>query len=132
MNAGAFATKKKIVHKQCNYRDASHSVMTNHMPQSKTVLEIILEWSRDRPEWQRDALRRIVQSQRLTDTDITELAALCKAGRAGNSSAAGLTAQPFNASHLPANPGAGASVSLMAVKDVSAVNNLAPDQTLSF
>jgi energy-coupling factor transporter ATP-binding protein EcfA2 len=40
--------------------------------------------------------------------------------------------QPLKKSHIPANPGAADSVSLIAVKDVSAVNNLAPAQTLSF
>ena len=46
--------------------------------QPKTVLESILEWSQDRPGWQRDALRRIIQKGRLDDTDIAELVALAK------------------------------------------------------
>ena len=60
--------------------------MTDTLPQPKTILEIILEWSSDRPEWQRDALRRIVQAQKLSDTDIAELTALCKQGRTTSSS----------------------------------------------
>ena len=97
----------------------------------KTVLEWILEWSADRPGWQRDALRRIVQKGRLDDTDIAELVALCKEIRA---SAKGTSAklQPLKKAHIPANPGTADSVSLLAVKDVSAVNNLAPSQTLPF
>ena len=97
----------------------------------KTVLESILEWSADRPGWQRDALRRIVQKGRLDDTDIAELVALCKEIRA---SAKGTSAklQPLKKAHIPANPGTADSVSLLAVKDVSAVNNLAPSQTLPF
>ena len=47
----------------------------------KTVLEIILDWSKDRPAWQRDALRRIVQAQKLIEVDVEELSALCKRGR---------------------------------------------------
>ena len=39
----------------------------------KTVLETILDWSKDRPLWQRDALRRIIANGRLTDADIGEL-----------------------------------------------------------
>ena len=35
-------------------------------------------------------------------------------------------------SHIPANTGAADSVSLVAIKDVTAVNNLAPSQTLTF
>jgi hypothetical protein len=38
--------------------------------QPKTVLETILDWSNDRPGWQRDALRRIVQKGHLDDNDI--------------------------------------------------------------
>lgn len=106
--------------------------MTTAAAQPRTVLEIILDWSQDRPAWQRDALRRVVQAQRLTETDITELAALCKRGRTASPTTSDPKPQPLEASHLPANPGAGASVSLAAIKDVSAVNNLAPGQTLSF
>ena len=106
--------------------------MPDIAPLPKTALEIILDWSRERPEWQRDALRRIVQAQKLSDTDITELAALCKRGRTAKLSQSDPKPEPLDAGHLPANPGAGASVSLTAIKDVSAVNNLAPEQTLSF
>jgi len=98
----------------------------------KTVLEIILEWSADRPAWQRDALRRIVQAQKLTETDLPELVALCKRGHTLKPSPTDPEAKPLEAAHLPANPGAGASVSLTAIRDVAAVNNLAPGQTLSF
>ena len=98
----------------------------------KTVLEIILEWSADRPDWQRDALRRIVQAQKLTETDLPELVALCKRGHTPTPSQTEPEAKPLLAAHLPANPGAGASVSLTAIQDVAAVNNLAPAQNLTF
>lgn len=106
--------------------------MTDSAQPTRTVLEIILEWSNDRPAWQRDALRRIVQTKKLTETDVAELAAVCKRGRTENPAASDPTRRPLEAGHLPANPGAGASVALTAVKNVSAVNNLAPGQTLSF
>src|SRR5690242_11816875 len=99
---------------------------------SKTVLEIILEWSVDRPDWQRDALRRIVQAQKLTETDLAELVGLCKRGHTPTPSVTDRKAKPLQAAHLPANPGAGASVSLTAIQDVAAVNNLAPAQNLTF
>ena len=38
----------------------------------------ILEWSRGRPGWQRDALRRLAAKGTLDDDDIAELAELCK------------------------------------------------------
>lgn len=98
--------------------------------QQKTVLETVLEWSADRPAWQRDALRRIVQKGRLDDTDIEELAALCKQGKG----ATGIQANPtvLEKGHLPANPGAGDSVELISLKDITGANILAPGQTLPF
>ncbi|MGO9893223.1 MAG: AAA family ATPase [Bryobacteraceae bacterium] len=96
----------------------------------KTVLETILDWSQDRPAWQRDALRRIVSKGRLDIGDLTELTELCKAGRGGTGN--GLQAEPLAKAHLPANPGQGAAVSLISIAEVNGVNNLAPGQTLTF
>ena len=97
-----------------------------------TAYDVILEWSVDRPAWQRDALRRIVQQASLSEDDISDLAALCKAGRGSATAEDVVAAVHLDASHFPANPGAGQSVSLTGIKDVSAVNKLAPSQTLSF
>src|SRR3546814_9971321 len=75
----------------------------------KTVLETILDWSKDRPLWQRDALRRIIANGRLTDADIGELVDLCKQGKGPPVGA--LKAVPLEKAHLPANPGQTAAVS---------------------
>jgi len=96
----------------------------------KTVLEAILDWSQDRPSWQRDALRRIVSKGQLDAGDLIELTELCKTGKGNNSSS--LKPDPLVKKHLPANPGEGAAVSLVSVGGVTGVNNLAPDQTLTF
>jgi energy-coupling factor transporter ATP-binding protein EcfA2 len=96
----------------------------------KTVLDTILDWSQDRPVWQRDALRRIVSKGRPGDADVKELIDLCKQGRGGRNTS--LKPDPLAKSHLPANPGQGEAVSLVSVADVEGVNNLAPGQTLSF
>jgi hypothetical protein len=42
------------------------------------VLQEILTWSKDRPAWQRDALRRLVLSGELNEQDIRELTDICK------------------------------------------------------
>jgi len=42
------------------------------------VLEEILTWSESRPDWQRDALRRLATSGELSGKDIEELAGICK------------------------------------------------------
>lgn len=75
---------------------------------------------------------KIVQGQKLSESDFVELLALCKLGRTPNPTPADPQPKPLGAAHLPASPGAGASVPLMAIKNVSAVNNLAPAQTLTF
>lgn len=97
---------------------------------AKTVLETILAWSQDRPLWQRDALRRIVAKGRLDADDHRELIDLCKLGRGQKDIE--LKPSPLENAHLPANPGQGAAVSLSALAQVDGVNDLAPDQTLTF
>lgn len=107
---------------------ANISIQPEAAAPNKSVLETILEWSADRPAWQRDALRRIVQKGKLVDGDIADLAALCK-----EEVEFGVAkAQALNKSHIPANPGAAGSVVLAEIRDARGVNNLAPSQTLSF
>ena len=98
----------------------------------RTAYDVILEWSADRPAWQRDALRRIIQEPSITGDDIAELVCLCKQGRQADVSDAAIAADYLDASHFPSNPGAGQAVSLTAIRNVSAVNRLAPSQTLTF
>jgi hypothetical protein len=62
------------------------------------VLQEILTWSTGRPTWQRDALRRLVTNEELSDSDIHELTEICKGGH-------GLTektdAVPLDKEHVP-------------------------------
>ncbi|MBK6485415.1 MAG: AAA family ATPase [Gemmatimonadetes bacterium] len=93
-----------------------------------TVLQEILQWSKDRPAWQRDALRRLVINGELSDEDISALAELCKSGH-------GLAEQrdtvPLAKEHVPGQS-AGAPVSLVSIFHHRGVNALAEDQTLKF
>lgn len=61
---------------------------------------------------------------------ITELLALCRKEHGTG----GITAEPeaLEQAHLPANPGAGASISLAALGKIVGVNQLAPGQTIGF
>lgn len=93
------------------------------------VLEEIVEWSRDRPPWQRDALRRLVLKGDLSAVDITELATICK-------SAHGL-AEPQNSAplakeHVSTQAAGSSAVALTSIFHHRGVNALAEDQTLSF
>jgi energy-coupling factor transporter ATP-binding protein EcfA2 len=93
-----------------------------------TVLQEILQWSQDRPAWQREALRRLVLNGELTDEDINALVEICKSGH-------GLAEQrdtvPIAKEHIP-NQTAGAPVSLVSIFHHRGVNALAEDQTLKF
>lgn len=42
------------------------------------VLATILEWSADKPDWQRDALRRLVTDGPLSEANFDELTLLCE------------------------------------------------------
>lgn len=97
---------------------------------NKTVLETILDWSADRPLWQRDALRRIVTSGTPDEGAVSEILALCRKEHGTDGIA--LEASVLEAAHLPATPAGGESITLVSVGDIAGVNQLAPGQTLPF
>lgn len=95
-----------------------------------SVLKEILDWSADRPAWQRDALRRLVVTDGLEEGEILELAEICKATH-------GLADQPpvvvpLAAEHLANDSASGAAVSVESIFHQRGVNALAENQTLSF
>lgn len=93
------------------------------------VLNEILKWSASRPNWQRDALRRIVQTSELTEEDIDELAELCKAEQG---LAAPLECRPLGKEHLRSPSAERKAVTLSSLTHVGGVNALAPGQRLEF
>ena len=104
---------------------------TNHGPVS--ALHEILKWSGTRPEWQRDALRRIVVNGTIDDADLKELDRLCRAKHkadCGDEPISNLEA--LDSSHLPPAPGSESSVTLVSIGNLQNVNRLASDQVLTF
>ncbi|MBA2492420.1 MAG: hypothetical protein H0V34_12210 [Gammaproteobacteria bacterium] len=93
------------------------------------VLKEILEWSQDRPAWQRDALRRLVLNGELSDDDIRDLSDICKSahGLAGQKDVVSLAADHI----LDTGAGSG-QVILLSIFHHRGVNALAEDQTLRF
>lgn len=93
------------------------------------VLDEILEWSNDRAEWQRDALRRLFTSTAITPEDLDDLVDLCKAAH-------GLvkprSANVLGAEHLAMKTDGSNAVSLISVTHHRGVNALAPEQTVTF
>lgn len=88
------------------------------------ALRAILDWSKDRPVWQRDALRRLLENGELTDTDISSLTDLCKD--------ASKTSQPLKEEHISAQKAGAPTVALKSVRGVQNINALAENQTLTF
>ncbi|MBL4763445.1 MAG: AAA family ATPase [Gammaproteobacteria bacterium] len=88
------------------------------------ALHEILAWSASRPMWQRDALRRLVTQDSLSDADIDELATICKGTEA--------SASPLESKHIAAQTAQEHVVTLSAIKNATSVNALAERQSLSF
>ena len=94
-----------------------------------TVLNEILEWSQNRPSWQRDALRRLVLNGELSEDDIPALAEMCKAA---HGLAEEQEVMPLARHHIPAESDAAPPVSLVSIFHHRGVNALAEGQTLTF
>ena len=93
-----------------------------------TVLYEIFKWSRTQPDWQRDALRRLVQKGELSVDDIKILVEICKAT---HGLAKKQNVVPLTQDHIPENPTV-EPTSLMSISHHQGVNALAEDQTLKF
>lgn len=88
-------------------------------------MQEILDWSQDRPVWQRDALRRLISStEPLPDQDILELTELCKNAKLPN--------DPLASEHVTAQKSGAPTVALKALRNVQNVNALAENQSLTF
>lgn len=94
-----------------------------------TVLQQILEWSKDRPEWQRDALRRLVVNGDLTEEDLDSLTEICK-GKYGLSE--NTKGNPLSEEHVPQRGAAALAVTLNSIFHDKGVNALAENQQLNF
>jgi ABC-type cobalamin/Fe3+-siderophores transport system ATPase subunit len=94
-----------------------------------TVLEVITEWSRGRPDWQRDALRLLLTKKALADSDIADLTSICKGTRG---LAEPRTLCPLTRDHVASTGAEADSTFLISVTHHSGVNALAPEQTVRF
>jgi hypothetical protein len=96
---------------------------------SQDLLTEILEWSKGRPGWQRDALRRLFSVGGITPQDVDELVHLCKAAR-------GLTepASPnvLAREHLAITGDGANATSLTNLTHHRGANALAAEQTITF
>jgi energy-coupling factor transporter ATP-binding protein EcfA2 len=98
-----------------------------------SVLHEILDWSANRPDWQRDALRRIIVNDDLTEKDKTELEQLCrKKHDIHKDKTSEITSTPLEPSHLPSSSGAESSVSVVSIKEIQNVNRLPQASIINF
>ena len=97
---------------------------------SESALLQILEWSIKRPDWQRDALRRIVLNGKLEKQDITEISELCKKENGENSISA--TPKFLGNMDIPIGRNSSETIYLTSMSQVTGVNMLAPNQTMEF
>lgn len=97
--------------------------------QSLDVSSEILDWSQERPGWQRDALRRLFLNGKVKADETVDLVELCKAAK-------GLSAprapEVLTNEHLAIKDGVSEAVSLVSLIHHHGANALAPEQTVSF
>ena len=88
------------------------------------ALADILAWSKDCPEWQRDALRRLCVKGELEDADLDELTVMCKSKGKGS--------VPMTTDHIPDPETAATAVNLGAIHSAENVNALKSGERLTF
>ena len=93
------------------------------------VLSEILAWSQTCPMWQRDALRRLLSQESLTDQDYQDLTELCKSeyGLAQR-----LNANPLSEAHISGRENTTGRINLHSITHLHGVNALAENQTITF
>ncbi len=104
--------------------------MTDVEP-DKSVLELIYDWSVDQSLWKRDALRRILQGENITDDVIRELVGTLRQEKSSDGDKS-IKVQTLEKAHLPNTPKGGEDVRLIKISDTSNVNRLASGQSLEF
>ncbi len=96
-----------------------------------SILEEILNWSQGIPEWQKDAIARLLVKQTLTTEDIHDLFALVKSGR-GIPDPHNREPKPLTAAQIPVPTDNSTHVKLHAIKNLQHVNAIASNQCLLF
>lgn len=90
----------------------------------KAALADLVTWAEKRPAWQKDALRRLVAGEMLDDQAIAELTELCLDPTRAHT--------PISQAHIAAETSAAEPISLLSIRNPTAINALASQQELSF
>lgn len=96
-----------------------------------TIYQEILQWSANKSDFIKDALRRIIISQNLTQVDIDELSQLLKKDEGDNSIL--ITAVPLDSSHIPTQIISGINYPrLISIKNPNNISALYDQANLEF
>ena len=90
----------------------------------KLAFAELLTWSAQRPAWQKDALRRLMQNSSLDDADIESLLKLCLDPK--------LPHDPLSEAHVATQAAVGGPISVLRIENPTGINALAADQKLEF
>jgi energy-coupling factor transporter ATP-binding protein EcfA2 len=96
-----------------------------------SILQELLTWNADLPDWQSDALRKMLLTSELQPSDVERLHALLKAEH-GIPDPAGRTAVRLTAGQVPVPAGADRRVELLEMKNLQRVNAIAENQSVAF
>ncbi len=96
-----------------------------------TLLQEILSWTKNLPQWQSDAVARLLAKQALAADDRDDLFALLKTAH-GITDPNDRKPKPLTADQIPAPVGTTTKVELLAIKNMQHVNAIAPNQRLPF
>jgi energy-coupling factor transporter ATP-binding protein EcfA2 len=95
-----------------------------------SILHEIYKWSKDQPEWQQDAIRRLYIDRNLTTTDLEDLYAMAKENHGVEDPSHRVPAKLIDAD-LAAPSVANRLVQITAIKNLVNVNALAEGQSLT-
>ncbi|WP_139167529.1 AAA family ATPase [Kordiimonas lacus] len=101
------------------------TIKTSDTPYTENMaMQDILSWSDTRPGWQQDALRRIILNGPLSDSDLSELEAICVGEET--------EFEPLEEHHLGKGAASGDSISITEIANPKQVNALAENQKVTF
>lgn len=96
-----------------------------------SLLQSIYEWSLTLKPYLSDALRRLLETPTLTDTDYDDLFALLKLD-AGIADPQNRVPEPLDPKHMPSTAVQGTTVRLLSLQNLANVNRIAEKQKITF
>ena len=103
-------------------KTSGSSLLDVHTEQ--TVFSELRVWSKNRPRWQQDALRRLVLNGELSDEDVEELTVICQDEKAAFA--------PITDAEIASEAASNEAIALLRIENPTGINALAIEQKLEF